>query len=467
MDQDKIQKNNNENLKQVEGTEKICSETHDDILNNKAIKDEKRMFGLLGNRKQDEIDNNDKVLKEIKAMQQQFNESIIQLRNEFKVQLEDELKNNKKTMVDEIRATLKYEFNNKKDKSGQESFEKLKRDMVEDISRLITNKMSNIIIKDDFRTYSDKTNKEVSFLKERMQVLNDNFQKIAQTINGFKTSSNTFFTQATDSLNIINNSIKEMKNSSRDNKENFDVKITRIQNKLKDIDNIIAEQNDTVNKKIKEEIIEPLQTIIGRTNKLENIEQILSDKNLKMKKEIPSFNHEDEIICGMTECVDEILDQLKLGARWYARSKNDIDNIRQERTENEKRILEQKEIAYTTGEGQGKQDVIEKLLGQFNDIDKLMKKGNCDNYEESVIGMIASFLRDNGLESEFEVGEEVEISVENSSDIQNKIRFDELGKYRIIKPCYILNEKVYAKAEVEKIVSDNVDENIETNEDNK
>jgi soluble cytochrome b562 len=122
----------------------------------------------------------------------------------------------------------------------------------------------------------------------------------------------------------------------------------------------------------------------------------------------------------MTECVDEILDQLKLGARWYARSKNDIDNIRQERTENEKRISEQKEIAYTTGEGQGKQDVIEKLLGQFNDIDKLMKKGNCDNYEESVTGMIASFLRDNGLESEFEVGEEVEISVENSSDIQNK-----------------------------------------------
>ncbi len=461
MDQDEIQKNNEETLNEVDFKEKRYSGSDVDNLNGGEVKEEVDMWGK--NKKQDETDNNDKVLKEIKAMQQQFNESIIQFRNEFKVQLEDELKNNKKTILDEIRTTLKYEFNNKKDKSSSESFEKLRRGLVEDINKVISNKMNNIITKNDFTTYTDKNNK----LENRMQVLNDNFKKIWESLNSFKTSSNTFFTQATDTLDMINTSIKEIKNSSRDNKENFDSKITRIQNKLKDIDNIIAEQNDTVNKKIKEEIIEPLQTILGRTNKLENIEQILSDKNLKMKKEIPSFNHEDEIICGMTECVDEILDQLKLGARWYARSKNDIDNIRQERTENEKRISEQKEIAYTTGEGQGKQDVIEKLLGQFNDIDKLMKKGNCDNYEESVTGMIASFLRDNGLESEFEVGEEVEISVENSSDIQNKIRFDEIGKYRIIKPCYILNEKVYAKAEVEKIACNSVAENVETNEDNK
>jgi hypothetical protein len=85
-------------------------------------------------------------------MQQQFNESIIQFRNEFKVQLEDELKNNKKTILDEIRTTLKYEFNNKKDKSSSESFEKLRRGLVEDINKVISNKMNNIITKNDFTT---------------------------------------------------------------------------------------------------------------------------------------------------------------------------------------------------------------------------------------------------------------------------------------------------------------------------
>jgi hypothetical protein len=59
MDQDEIQKNNEETLNEVDFKEKRYSGSDVDNLNGGEVKEEVDMWGK--NKKQDETDNNDKV----------------------------------------------------------------------------------------------------------------------------------------------------------------------------------------------------------------------------------------------------------------------------------------------------------------------------------------------------------------------------------------------------------------------
>lgn len=231
-----------------------------------------------------------------------------------------------------------------------------------------------------------------------------------------------------------------------------------ILSKVKDTHANQEDSKDTIEKIEKQlkEISESVDTTSGKLNtigKIDEIEKLLKEKGAFSKQEFLASNLEDESICEMSNYGEEILKQLTLGARLYARNRDMAEEMKRQKEENEKIIADHKAATYNQGFKEGKESILESLVSEFEDLDKLVTYSEKNTYADRVVSLVAKFLLNNDLEEDPELkkGDEIDISPEICDKYESKASFQGYGSFRVLKPCYMLNGKVYIKAEMEKI----------------
>lgn len=223
---------------------------------------------------------------------------------------------------------------------------------------------------------------------------------------------------------------------------------------IKDIKKEIGSLNEdldykinNIDKKIKE-MVTTTQLLEGKLKLLDEIKEIkemVKEGHKTIKEEIPPSSLDEDLIVRMSMYGKQIFDELTVAARHYAINKKSIDELQEEKRNYEKRILEAREKAEEEGIKKGKLDIINELADKFENLDNLY------NSESSEAQIIVSILKNYGLNKHHKLIQdaEVEITELNRIEMEAYASFQGVGNFKVVRSAFIINDKVYKKAQLE------------------
>lgn len=195
-----------------------------------------------------------------------------------------------------------------------------------------------------------------------------------------------------------------------------------------------------------------VETISSIQKNLDEISEIVEKKSVYFKQDFPEVkNPNEETLKKLTDYGEEILSQLSLAARWYARK---LPELRAHETaiKNLDEVYK-KEIksARESGIVDGRKSVIKDLF-KIYDIKILMSA--TDNPSKA----LADFLKNAGVQSRYEVGDKFEITEEDLNQHQSYIDKITTGKIEIISPAYIFDGNIIARATFKPVDESNAEQ---------
>ncbi len=218
--------------------------------------------------------------------------------------------------------------------------------------------------------------------------------------------------------------------------------------------NDLSEHSDDIQDRLEElpKITGSVEVCAGKLKQLDSIQKILSDKNIDIKQTFPASNHDEETIMQMAEYGRIILQQMETAARWYARRKQDLEGIDQERQHHAEELRSKIEEARNQGIHEGKRQFIFELISKYDEANLSAL------FEADEVGALnrtktlAAFLRNQGIEEVLKRGDIHTITDNNLEEYRILINHAHIGKVRITSPAYVLSNQVIAKAFCEDVV---------------
>lgn len=237
-------------------------------------------------------------------------------------------------------------------------------------------------------------------------------------------------------IDDVGNNVTDNVNNNLDKKfKGINGTLRNLEDSTEQIQTVAADMNTVKN---------DIETTIGQQVKikktLDELQAVLTDKNLEMKKKLPASTHDEETIVKLGEYGKVIFEQLLLAARWYALKKEDLEGIEEERKSFKKQLVNEKNESFNQGKTEGKKEVIKNLLEKYDDIVSLM------NSKEGGMQVLADYLLNNGLSPIFEKGKVIDVTEENWRGYENQIEQLQVGKIEITQPGYVFAGEILSKA---------------------
>jgi len=254
-----------------------------------------------------------------------------------------------------------------------------------------------------------------------------------------------------DKLNSLESDIRELKYTLTDDvqsltKEAFNAFMEKLQTlstqmdkKSRNLENTIDESFAAMKK-----VVAPLQvgyeTISGKLNDLallREIAELMEEKGVQIKRDIPPVSYDDEIMANMILYVGKVVEQLGNAARLYTRNKSIIDDIGKEREEHDRNIAKARIEAEQKGYSQAKESLIKELLSKFGSVWEVM--------ESNELSIISAFLKKYGVVEDVDLkkGTTIKVTTENIDSLLLKAQNLEVGKrYKVIHSAYLFNSMV-------------------------
>ena len=197
--------------------------------------------------------------------------------------------------------------------------------------------------------------------------------------------------------------------------------------------------------------MQALETMSGKVvnlaSDIEDVKRVLTDKGLEVRQKFPAANTDEEVICQMAEYGRTILDQLSIAARWYARSKTDIDQASDLRAQAEKEYQRGLDEGKKAGINEGKARVIEELVNRYGDCAKLLLDDTDQQNADERLSILADFLHAEGLHRGHSKDEIIEVHNEQEAAMLENPPLEFPKKVCITKGDYYLGDKLLQRAQ--------------------
>ena len=197
--------------------------------------------------------------------------------------------------------------------------------------------------------------------------------------------------------------------------------------------------------------MQALETMSGKVvnlaSDIEDVKRVLTDKGLEVRQKFPAANTDEEVICQMAEYGRTILDQLSIAARWYARSKTDIDQASDLRAQAEKEYQRGLDEGKKAGINEGKARVIEELVNRYGDCAKLLLDDTDQQNADERLSILADFLHGEGLHRGHSKDEIIEVHNEQEAAMLENPPLEFPKKVCITKGDYYLGDKLLQRAQ--------------------
>lgn len=297
-----------------------------------------------------------------------------------------------------------------------------------------------------------------------------NGEKILNAINDMETNMKLLVEKIRDdaSKSIVRDSKSEIKES----KNLIISSIEKVKKEIKeeiatDIKRNTKEGQDKLSSKLTklshlvDDTIASCETIEGRTKKIDDILQVLSDKGVVISSEIPPVNAEEEDIINLVRYSQKISEQLGFAARELIRRKAAFDN-QEKGNINEQQAVERKiSEARQEGVAKGKFETIKAILTTVNGADSLINSDN--NY----VSAIWNSLKELGVEidgdEEYQKDNEIDLQDISEKMLATYSGLSGEGKYKVTKTGLVFANEILIAAEFEKIENSDC-ENVEQEE---
>ena len=297
-----------------------------------------------------------------------------------------------------------------------------------------------------------------------------NGEKILNAINDIETNMKLLVEKIRDdaSKSIVRDSKSEIKES----KNLIISSIEKVKKEIKeeiatDIKRNTKEGQDKLSSKLTklshlvDDTIASCETIEGRTKKIDDILQVLSDKGVVISSEIPPVNAEEEDIINLVRYSQKISEQLGFAARELIRRKATFDN-QEKGNINEQQAVERKiSEARQEGVAKGKFETIKAILSTVNGADSLINSDN--NY----VSAIWNSLKELGVEidgdGDYQKDNEIDLQDISEKMLATYSGLSGEGKYKVTKTGLVFANEILIAAEFEKIETSDC-ENVEQEE---
>ena len=199
--------------------------------------------------------------------------------------------------------------------------------------------------------------------------------------------------------------------------------------------------------------LKALETTSGQIGQLKDgidaVSQVLTDKGLQLRQKFPAAPTDENMLCQLTEYGHTILDQLSIAARWYARSKEELDNLAAIKKQAEKEHSRGYEKGKSIGQSEGRRALVKELFKRFGDGETLLLDRKEGFEPLAQLNILAGFLQTEGLHRGYAPGDTVEVTKENYEELSARIKNlpHPPAKVRIVKGDYYLKEECHLKEE--------------------
>ena len=302
-----------------------------------------------------------------------------------------------------------------------------------------------------------KIKKENESLKTELMNIKNDIKTILQHLEAINNTTTSMYNGYISNILVQNkktiiDNIIDIKNSLITSfKEQFKTFLGK-ENLNNDIENIVTSLKpiNDINKVLNDEILENTEITEGKIKVIEktitDIEQILKDKNIVIQQKIPAFNQDDKAIDTMVEYANKIIEKISIAGRQYALNKEKLNSIDEERKRYNIEKEEEKNKALQQGRIDGVKTILKDFITKKNDLYSLSKDDN------NTSKIMFSILENNGLETKYTVGENINITRENIEEYRDYIDSPlNIGKIKIKKPAYLFYGEIVSKAEYETI----------------
>jgi len=196
--------------------------------------------------------------------------------------------------------------------------------------------------------------------------------------------------------------------------------------------------------------LQELETVSGKVANLasdiEEIRRVLTDKGLEVRQKFPAASADEEVICQMADYGRTILDQLSVAARWYARSKTDIDQASDLRAQAEKEHQKGYDEGKEAGKAEGKASFIEELVKRCGDCSSLFIDGTDQQNADGRLKILSDLLQGEGLHRGHHKDEIIEVHDEKEAAVLENPPHEFPKKVRITNSDFYLGDKLLQKA---------------------
>ena len=200
------------------------------------------------------------------------------------------------------------------------------------------------------------------------------------------------------------------------------------------------------------DIEKKVETISGLQKNIDKIAKVVDNKSVYFKKDFPEVkNPDEETLKKLADYGEEILSQLSLAARWYARKLPELKAHETALKNLEDVHKEDIKSARESGIIEGRKAVISDLIKKY-DIKNLMAAS------DNSLKALADFLKNEGVKSSYAVGQIIEITEENLNQYQSYIEKITTGKFEIISPAYIFDGNIIAMATCKPVDESNAEQ---------
>lgn len=302
-----------------------------------------------------------------------------------------------------------------------------------------------------------KIKKENESLKTELMNIKNDIKTILQHLEAINNTTTSMYNEHISNILVQNkktiiDNIIDIKNSLITSfKEQFKTFLGK-ENLNNDIENIVTSLKpiNDIKKVLNDEILENTEITEGKIKVIEktitDIEQILKDKNIVIQQKIPAFNQDDKAIDTMVEYANKIIEKISIAGRQYALNKEKLNSIDEERKRYNIEKEEEKNKALQQGRIDGVKTILKDFITKKNDLYSLSKDDN------NTSKIMFSILENNGLETKYTVGENINITRENIEEYRDYIDSPlNIGKIKIKKPAYLFYGEIVSKAEYETI----------------
>lgn len=302
-----------------------------------------------------------------------------------------------------------------------------------------------------------KIKKENEDLKTELINIKKDIDKILTYLKDISYKTNSMYDEHISNIldhnkkTIVDNIINIKNSLITSFKEQFKIFLGK-ENLNNDIENIVASLKpiNDIKKVLNDEILENTEITEGKIKVIEktitDIEQILKDKNIVIQQKIPAFNQDDKAIDTMVEYANKIIEKISIAGRQYALNKEKLNSIDEERKRYNIEKEEEKNKALQQGRIDGVKTILKDFITKKNDLYSLSKDDN------NTSKIMFSILENNGLETKYTVGENINITRENIEEYRDYIDSPlNIGKIKIKKPAYLFYGEIVSKAEYETI----------------
>lgn len=197
---------------------------------------------------------------------------------------------------------------------------------------------------------------------------------------------------------------------------------------------------------------------------IDTVSQVLTDKGLQLRQKFPAATTDENVLCQLTEYGHTILTQLSVAARWYARSKEELDHLAAIKSQAEKEYSRGYEAGKNIGQVEGRRVLVRNLFDRFGDGATLLLDRQ-EGFEPLVqLKILADFLQSEGLHRGYAPGEIVEVTEENYAELSARIKNLPHTSVRIVRGDYYLGDELLQKAECELFLDDSTTNEAFTDE---